>query len=324
MSWKNRNAIPVNESISYPFMQFVHRGGSLEPRMEQGAFAMTLEQTDYLGAAPVGSQPHTLHFSSGDSENVAATPRVTIVPLVTRFAWIKDGHRVGTYVKGARGKLQLLAYVLANPFDDDRAGEVIYAGPMMLTFKGLASKQVNDALKAHRSRVRKATRGQAPSVYFTMTLGVEAPRLAGSGQQQSRITPITLVEDDEFNPDEHYIGDALADIVEAEWETYQTWAQAWKQPGPNGDGEIREDDEGADAPVESGEGPTESVQYPAVLPFPSQKYGKGATVQDLFDAGDVDALQALIGWCGRNPGHGELSVQANQAKNALTDTDIPF
>jgi hypothetical protein len=304
-------------------MQFVHRGSSLEPRMEHGAFAMTLEQTEYLDAAPVGSEPHTLHFSSGDSEDVAATPRVTLAPLVTRFAWIKDGNRVGTYVKGCRGKLQLLAYVLATPFDADAAGEVIYAGPVMLTFKGLASKQVNDALKAHRSRVRKATRGQAPSVYFTLTLGVEAPRLAGSGQQQSRITPITLVEDTAFNPDEHYIGDALADIVEAEWETYQTWAQAWKQPGPNGDGEIREDDEDADAPVESG-GDVERVQYDHRLPFPSKKYGSGATVQDLFDAGDTDALQALIGWCKRNPGHQALAVQATQAKNALEADDIPF
>jgi hypothetical protein len=294
--------------------------------MDQGAFAMTLEQTELLGAAPVGSQPHELHFSSGDSENVAATPRVTIVPLTTRFAWIKDGHRVGNYVKGCRGKLQLLAYVLANPFDGEDAGELLYAGPVMLTFKGLASKQVNDALKAHRARVRTATRGQAPSVYFTLTLGVEAPRMAGSGNQQSRITPITLVEDDAFDPDQHYIGDALADVIEADWDEYQSWAQAWKKPGPNGDGEIREDDEGADALVETGGG-AESVQYGARLPFPSQKYGAGATVQDLFDARDVSALQALIGWCANRPGHADLAAQAAQAKNVLNkvvEDNIPF
>ena len=169
MSWKNRkNQIVVSESATYPFIQFVHDGGSLEPRREHGVFAMTMEQAELLGAAPLGTTPHELHFNSGDSESIAAVEQITIVPLVTRFAWIKDGNRIGTYVKGAHGKLQVLAYVLAHPLDEDSAGELIYAGPVMLTFKGLSSKQVNDALRAHRVRVRNATRGQVPSIYFKM------------------------------------------------------------------------------------------------------------------------------------------------------------
>ena len=65
---------------------------------------------------------------------MAVTPRITLAPLTTRFAWIKDQHRMSTYVKGARGKLQLLAYVLSTPLDEARAGELLYAGPVMLTF----------------------------------------------------------------------------------------------------------------------------------------------------------------------------------------------
>jgi hypothetical protein len=314
MSWKDRKStIDVGEGPSYPFIQFVHNGGSLEPRLEQGAFAMTLEQTDVLDAVPVGATPHTLHFRGGDAERVAVTQRITLAPLTTRFAWIKDQHRMGTYVKGARGKLQLLAYVLSTPLDEERAGEILYAGPVMLTFTGLASKQVSDALKAHRKQVRKATRGQAPSVLFTLTLGVEEPRLAGA-TQQSRITPIVLVEEGAFDPDQRYVGDALADIIEQDWSEYEAWSQAWQNPGPNGDGEIHEEDDEGEVETAPAAPAAPAPNFNVALPFKSTKY-PGGTVHSLVEARDLASIQALIGWA-ESKQHPILKV-ARQAQTAV-------
>ena len=325
MSWKDRKStIEVGEGPAYPFMQFVHNGSSLEPRLEQGAFAMTLEQTDVLDAVPAGATPHTLHFRGGDAESVAVTPRITLAPLTTRFAWIKDQHRMGTYVKGARGKLQLLAYVLSTPLDEARAGELLYAGPVMLTFTGLASKQVSDALKAHRAQVRKATRGQAPSVLFTLTLGVAEPRLAGA-TQQSRITPIVLVEEGEFDPDRRYVGDALAEVIEQDWPEYEAWSQAWRNPGPNGDGEIREEDDAEEVEAAEPAPAAPVVTFNVALPFQSAKY-PGGTVHSLVEARDLASIQALVGWAEARQ-HPILKV-ARQAQTAVAalanDTAPPF
>ena len=304
MSWKDRCCSSrINEVVSYPFIQFIHDGGTFEPRKEHGAFVITREQTELLAAAPVGATPHKLHFRNGAEENVAAADKITLVPLKTRFAWIKNGDRVGNYVKGARGKMQVLAYVLANPFDQESAGELIYAGPVLLTFKGLASKQVNEALKGHRARVRQATKGKAPSAYFAMTLTVGEPKMVGK-KQKSRITPIALL-DNNFDPDSRYVGDELADVIEAEQENYQTWAAAWKYPGPNGDGEIDEDGDSFDAPI----------------PFRTKKYGK---VQDIVDAGNSVDLQALVKWCKANPGHSIVQEQAQAALKHLQQPDSPF
>lgn len=238
MSWQNRanSQILQEEMVSeYPFIQYVNDGGTLEPREPTGGFAMPTDQVESVGAAPHGAIEHTLIFSTGEREQVYFTDRLRFVPLTKRFAWIKDGNRLRNFVDGARGKLQVLGYVeTADSF----------AGPVMLTVKGLASKDLTQALRDHRQAVRKATQGQAPSAFFALRLHAEEPTLRGT-KQKSRATPIARANT--FDPDSDYVGDELADIIEAEWETYKQWAAAWQHnPGPNGDGELAGVDSVAD------------------------------------------------------------------------------
>lgn len=237
MSWQDRaNSQILQEEMvaEYPFIQYVNDGGTLDPREPTGGFAMPTDQVESVGAAPQGAVEHTLIFSTGEREQVCFTDRVRYVPLTTRFAWVKDGNRLGSYVDGARGKLQVLGYVATADG---------FAGPVMLTVKGLASKDLAQALRDHRQAVRKATQGQAPSAFFALHLYAGETTLRGT-KQKSRATPIVRATD--FDPDKDYVGDALADIIEAEWEMYKQWAAAWQHtPGPNGDGELA----GADAPA---------------------------------------------------------------------------
>jgi hypothetical protein len=238
MAWQDRDNSQIlqEEMVSeYPFIQYVNDGGSLEPREATGGFAMSVEQAELLKATPHGAVEHTLIFSTGEREQVFFTDWLRFVPLATRFAWVKDDNRLGGFVDGARGKLQLLGYVET---------ENGYVGPVMLTVKGLAGKDLAQALRDHRQAVRKATQGKAPSVFFAVLLHADEPEMRGS-KKKSRATPI--VRSNEFNPDVDYVGDDLADIIEAEWELYKQWAAAWEHnPGPNGDGELAD----GDAPVE--------------------------------------------------------------------------
>lgn len=270
--------------------------------------------------------------------------------MVTRFAWIKDGHRISAYVEGARGKLQLLCYV--------KDSEGCWMGPVMLTATGLASKDISDAIKAHRERVYKATRGKAPAAYFGMILNAGESQMGG-GKQKSKVTPIVLESD--FDADRDYVGDTVADEIEAVWEIqFKPWADAWKNnPGPNGDGEVPGTEEyedntsaapqrpaAAPAPARPAAAPARpatpapapsrsaaparpavapaapaapsrpaapaAVQYGANLPFKSPKY---QTIQQIFDAKDIDSLEQLIGWC-ESKGYTGVPAYA-QAREAL-------
>lgn len=322
MSWRNRQfKVPVQDE-GYPFIQFVHDGAALEPRRKTGGFAMPADQAQIAGGAPAGAEYAALHFKSGESTDVFFSDRLTVAPLTYRFAWIKDGVRI-QYTEGARGKLQLLAFVRSDEG---------WVGPVMLTATGLASKDLMAALKAHRARVRRATAGKAPCSVFAMTIQAGQARMEGK-RQQSRVTPIVLA--DEFDPDRDYVGDELADRIEREWGEYERWSRAWSSPGPNGEGEIEEDETGEDAgpapQTPAGAPTTETVvsdreesdwPWDVPLPFPSKKYGT-ATVGTLYNARDYDALKALIRWCEERGGYDHVVRAARTALQWL-DEEMPF
>ena len=300
MSWQNRAASQIlyEETVyEYPFVQYVNDGNTLTPAEPTGGFAITADQVEVLGEAPHGATDHTLTFSTGESEAVFFSDWLRFAPLATRFAWVKDGNRLDTFVPGARGKLQALGYVET---------ETGFAGPVMLTVKGMASKDLSQALREHRQAVRKATQGQAPSPFFSVLLHAGEPTLRGT-KQKSRATPIA--RDPGFDPDRDYVGDALADIIESEWETYKKWAAAWQNnPGPNGEGELPE----SDAPTSEASDDPESV--PAPVPPPTASHaapapesthrlltalmrGKGYAAADIAAALEgltVDTAQALL------------------------------
>ncbi|HOU14106.1 MAG TPA: hypothetical protein PKZ84_13420 [Anaerolineae bacterium] len=296
MSWQDRdNSQILQEEMvcEYPFIQYVNDGGSLEPRETTGGFAMSAEQAELLKATPNGGVEHTLIFSTGESERVFFTDWLRFVPLATRFAWVKDGNRLGGFVDGARGKLQALGYVET---------ENGFAGPVMLTVKGMASKDLAQALREHRQAVRKATQGKAPSSFFAMLLHAGEPALRGT-KQKSRATPI--VRSNEFDPDVDYVGDELADLIEAEWELYKQWAAAWEHnPGPNGDGELADGDapveeEGAapDVPTKTGKADAAPATESTKRLLTALMRGKGFTpdaIDSALDGITADAAQALL------------------------------
>ncbi len=296
MSWQDRDHSQIlqEEMVSeYPFIQYVNDGGSLEPREATGGFAMSAEQAELLKATPNGAVEHTLMFSTGESEPVFFTDWLRFVPLATRFAWVKDGNRLGGFVDGARGKLQALGYV------ETADG---YAGPVMLTVKGMASKDLAQALREHRQAVRKATQGKAPSSFFAVLLHAGEPALRGT-KQKSRATPI--VRSNEFDPDVDYVGDELADLIEAEWELYKQWAAAWEHnPGPNGEGELTDGDvpveeEGAapDAPAKAGKADAVPATESTKRLLTALMRGKGfaqADIASTLDGITADAAQALL------------------------------
>jgi hypothetical protein len=330
MPWNNRQStIKDSAGPSYPYIQLVNDGNSLDPRSANGGFAMPVEQSEAAGFVPAGMEQRNLIFRDNAPTPVFFGEYLEVAPMVTRFAWIKDGHRISAYVDGARGKLQLLCYV--------KDSEGCWMGPVMLTATGLASKDISDAIKTHRERVYKATRGKAPAALFGMILTAGETQMGGS-KQKSKVTPIVLESD--FDADRDYVGDTVADEVEACWEgQFKPWSDAWKNnPGPNGDGEVpgteEYEDNASAAPAPSRPAPAPSrtaaparptpapapsrtatpsrpaapaappaapsrtaapaaVQYGATLPFKSPKY---QTIQQIFDAKDVESLESLIGW----------------------------
>jgi len=296
MAWQDRNDSQILQEemvCEYPFIQYVNDGSTLDPRETTGGFAMSAEQAELLKATPNGAVEHTLIFSTGESEAVFFTDWLRFVPLATRFAWVKDGNRLGGFVDGARGKLQALGYVET---------ENGYAGPVMLTVKGMASKDLAQALREHRQTVRKATQGKAPSVFFSVLLHAAEPEMRGT-KQKSRATPIA--RSNEFDPDVDYVGDELADIIEAEWETYKQWAAAWEHnPGPNGDGELADGDvpveeEGyvPDAPARTGKADAAPASESTKRLLTALMRGKGFTpdaIDSALDGITADAAQDLL------------------------------
>ncbi len=333
MSWKDReNPIKDSDGPSFPFVQVVNNGQNLDPRAKNGKFALVADYAEAFGAALAGSEIANLCFRSGDATPVFVADKLTFAPVVTRFAWIKDGNRIHDYVEGARGKLQVVGYFKG----DDGA----YHGPAMITATGTNSKEVSDAIKAHKQAVNKNTKGQASGAYFGMQLQMGETRLVGSGANQNYATPIALVKD--LDPDRDYVGDAIADDIETRYEEFKTWREAWKatKGGPNGDGEVpgTEEAEAAPAPVAKPAvsalpaGPaivSATDPYTAALPFKSQKY-PGGTIRTLYDAGDEGALKATVDWCGDKPGHAtvkaqaEAAIKALQAAKAGSSEPIPF
>jgi len=332
MPWNNRQStIKDSAGPSYPYIQLVNDGNSLDPRSANGGFAMPVEQSETAGFMPAGMEQRNLIFRDNAPTPVYFGEYLEVAPMVTRFAWIKDGHRISSYVEGARGKLQLLCYV--------KDSEGCWMGPVMLTATGLASKDISSAIKTHRERVYKATRGKAPHCYFGMILTASESQMGGGGKQKSKITPVMLEAD--FDADRDFVGDTVADEVEALWEIqFKPWADAWKNnPGPNGDGEVPGTEEyednasaapqrpaAAPAPARPAATPARpvtpapaaapaapAVQFPANLPFKSPKY---TTVQQIFDAKDVASLESLVGWC-ESKGHTGVPAYA-QACAALT------
>lgn len=257
MSWQTiASDIPTfgDDFLSFPYIQWVNNGKSLEPRAERGGFAMPDDQYELLGDFPADADSRGFNLKSGETLLVSFTHRLQAAVLATRFAWIKDETFVPTYVDGARSKLQALALVKGS------------GGTLMvtLTFSGMAGKSFNDALKAHRQRVAKLTRAagqEAPASIFFATYYAGEPTLVGS-DQKSLITPVHLVDDGSFSLEAGFVGQEALSTVD--WELVKQWHDAWNgKSGPNGDGEVRDVEQHGDAPAPAPTGTPSAGEAPS-------------------------------------------------------------
>jgi len=262
MGWQDRkqsNVAQDEPGLAYPFVQWINNGKDVDPRQATGGWFMPEESLNLFDAMPVGAEAAEMNFSTGDTSIGVFAQALTIAPLQSRFAWARTENDrevlSRSYVEGARGKLQVLGYVLT---------ERGYKGPIFITVKGTVSGDVIEALKAHRERVRLATKG-APSPYFGMVLQAGEPVRRGKKGQQSLVTPITLDED--FDPDAAYVGDMIADEIEARWDEFKEWQGKWAD-GLSGAADSEPDfgpeaDENS-APVTRSTGPARKPTTPPV------------------------------------------------------------
>ncbi len=154
MSWRNRQYQRRNNAVVAPFIQWVNGGGDLEPRHGGGGFGMPLDQAAILGANIPGDA-RAMHHKGGNKTEMIFAPVLDVAVLATRFAWVLNKRRISDYEKGARGKLQVLALVR------DADGHAV--GPVLLTFRGYASKYFGAATKAHREAVAVADQASLQS-----------------------------------------------------------------------------------------------------------------------------------------------------------------
>ena len=311
MSWKNAvksGAAPtVDEKVSYPFIQWINRGAQLDPRAPRGGFGQPVEEMEAAGDYPTSAEMRELVLRSGATVPMMFSHNVRAAVVATRFAWILNGRRVSTYVDGARSKLQAVAIIEGSE------------GPFvaMLTFRGLAGKEFSESHKAHRDRVRQATRAagtEAPASIFYATYVAGEPKMVGSGAQ-SQITPVAL-SDEAFDLDADYVGDDALALLDRDG--LEEWRHAWDNAGPNGEGEVPQSE---DATAEQAEALVQALDV--AVPENSKGY---ATVGDMFNAGDKAALDLMGEWAGKN-GMPDVAEACETAKNALDASDeeeIPF
>lgn len=208
-------------SPSWPYVQWINDPGALEPRQRTGGFARPVDQ-DF----PSPGELLLFHPKEGKPIEVVFATELSVAVLATRFAWVLDGVRMSSRVKGARGKLQVACLL--------RVDSHTVEGPVMLTFTGVAGSRFYAAYRKFARIVRTATRGKAPSYAFWMRVKAGERVLVGSGKEKSYITDVILDED--FDPDRDYVGDEALDSVP--WSEIDRWVAAWRRPGPNGEGVI--------------------------------------------------------------------------------------
>ena len=272
MGWKDRQDSRVRDAeprAEYPWIQWVNRGSSLDPRHVQGGFFITAENLSAIGEPEIdGAEACTLVFGNEASNTGAYLPGIHIAVLGSRFAWrIDDGgrsHLSSIYEPKARGKMHAL--VLLKTKDG-------YAGPMLITLTGTVTKDLNEAIKAHRQAVRQATEGQGATPWFWMHLTAGEPERRGVGSATSMMTPI-LCPDIDLDLEQAYVGDGIADWEEDFFETVEAWIHEWDNAG--------EEHEVEQSPLSDDEAPTST---PAVTRSPSNgndSYGPMAEARKLW------------------------------------------
>lgn len=228
-------------------------------------------------------------FESGKSSAMLAAQKPRLAVIRTRFRWFVTYNGVTTYYprnayqadSGMRGHLQALCGV--NGFDF----------PIVFTFKGMASKHAEVALREWAQKVKESTKGaQWPRFAFYMPLLPGAHQKVGQKGQESVVTPPTLDAPAVMGEDylsKVYVGRARLQTMQEEYKRAAEWAAQWDKGQPATEPQD-DDDQG---------GPLDGLDY--------------ADADDMQDIGAVRvplATQATFG--AGNPPRNPSTYQAGR------------
>lgn len=205
---------------SWPIIQWVNDPKNLTQRPEdkRGGFIMTDEHMELAGDFPAGAHANTIEFGASDDNpdgievDCVYTPTLKIVPLGMRRAWFVGRNRLpkdfdwevmqAKYGENPRSKMQVHALVQGE-------SGVFLA---RVTFSSTVAKDAIGALQNHNRNVQVALKKSGIKNkplkingwrWFWMVLAAQEPKMRGSGDAKSKVTPVAL----EATFD--YIGSAL-------------------------------------------------------------------------------------------------------------------
>lgn len=203
----------------------------------------------------------TIVFESGKSVNVLASARPSLAVIRTRFRWFvtKGGETTyysrNEYKQGAnmRGHLQALCGVEGYDF------------PVVFTFKGMASKHFDTAVREFSAKVGEAsaramrekggtTGQQFPRYAFYMDIVPGAHEKVGEKGQESTITPPTLALPDKIDTgylSKAYVGRERLQAMQLTWHEATDWAAAWDKAAPAAEPEPEDDNSASAAAVDT-------------------------------------------------------------------------
>lgn len=204
--------------------------------------------------APPGWADQQVTFANGGSIAAVGSARPELAVVRTRFRWFRVVGGVATYYplkayeEGMRGHLQALCGVRGFDF------------PIQVTFKGMASKLLNQALRdftarmsdasARTLREQKRPATKFPRFAFYLPLTADKHQKTGQNGQESIITPPVLVLPETLDAAalaNLYVGrDRLVELQQLYHDSAE-WAAAWDRPGAEESADTAEWDNHPDA-----------------------------------------------------------------------------
>lgn len=232
---------------SYPYFQWHHGNSELD--------ALGSEDVRYSGGLlfPLGQKanrfgegfalpdfkPVTVKLGRDKQQCLGATSAQFAI-LRRRFCWLTKDDRgreqyfsakTTPYVKGMKGKMQLLA--IPKGIEPEKSHEHLF----VITSKASAQVNMNKALNDHAELIVAAANRTAPAgkklpPYALYThIGAAKHVVVGEGQDSSEVTQPMLYRPDtitrDYLIDVLYIGKERLRIFQEIWHSLDEWAHAW-------------------------------------------------------------------------------------------------
>lgn len=205
------------------------------PAMYFGGWATDSVTLDTMDKIPNGMVKHEFTPKGGETITVYSARQIAVATFGKRLSSVdKNGVRYPGYQKGASPRLQVLA-ILAE-IDANKKRIPLY--PVVLSAKGYQASNILNAINDWSAKTAKARRDFAdklPANLFWMHIGTfgNEPnyKQVGQGNAKSPITPVMchLPETiDEKLIDARFVGEQVAQEMDALREQATAWLDAWK------------------------------------------------------------------------------------------------